>query len=282
MQATAIVVGISLIIMLIQGLRHGALPAHQTTLTRPTLGLFLAGVALLVIDMLTSARSSRTTPGTCPRAPAGGGCSGPSTPATCSPPSSPARSAPTWPRCCPPRPGRGDRRRLRQVGADHHGPVADEREHLQRLHRVRSRSSPSPACGAGSRPSPLAVRVIPFLAVLAAGIVDRLLGYQQFVTNLSNFLDDLLVIFIPWCAVNLADYFVIRRGRYDVASFFTPTAIYGKVRLARPAGLRHRPGCGMALRLPARLHRPAGQVPRRRRHLLARRAGSPPPSPTCS
>ena len=30
------------------------------------------------------------------------GCSGPSTPATCSPPSSPARSAPTWPRCCPP------------------------------------------------------------------------------------------------------------------------------------------------------------------------------------
>jgi nucleobase:cation symporter-1, NCS1 family len=53
MQATAIVVGISLIIMLIQGLRHGALPAHQMTLTRPTLGLFLAGVALLVIDMLS-------------------------------------------------------------------------------------------------------------------------------------------------------------------------------------------------------------------------------------
>src|SRR6266571_7240547 len=37
MQATAIVVGISLIIMLIQGLRHGALPAHQTALARPTL-----------------------------------------------------------------------------------------------------------------------------------------------------------------------------------------------------------------------------------------------------
>ena len=53
MQATAVVVGVSLVIMLVQGLRHGALPARETTLARPTLGLFLAGVALLVIDMLS-------------------------------------------------------------------------------------------------------------------------------------------------------------------------------------------------------------------------------------
>jgi NCS1 family nucleobase:cation symporter-1 len=53
MQATAVVVGVSLIIMFIQGLRHGALPAHETTLVRPAAGLFLAGVALLVIDMLS-------------------------------------------------------------------------------------------------------------------------------------------------------------------------------------------------------------------------------------
>jgi nucleobase:cation symporter-1, NCS1 family len=52
-QATAVVVGVSLIIMFIQGLRHGALPPHETTLARPTAGLFLAGVALLVIDMLS-------------------------------------------------------------------------------------------------------------------------------------------------------------------------------------------------------------------------------------
>jgi hypothetical protein len=51
MQATAVVTGVSLIIMFIQGLRYGALPAHETTLARPAAGLFLAGVALLVIDM---------------------------------------------------------------------------------------------------------------------------------------------------------------------------------------------------------------------------------------
>src|SRR6266852_5029088 len=53
MQATAIVVGVSLVVMLIQGLRYGSLPARQITLAHPSAGLFLAGVALLVIDMLS-------------------------------------------------------------------------------------------------------------------------------------------------------------------------------------------------------------------------------------
>ena len=67
------------------------------------------------------------------------------------------------------------------------------------------------------------------------------LGYKSFVTNLTNFLDVLLVIFIPWSAVNLADYFLIRRGRYDVASFFAADGAYGRFAwrglLAYAAGL---------------------------------------------
>jgi NCS1 family nucleobase:cation symporter-1 len=72
------------------------------------------------------------------------------------------------------------------------------------------------------------VRLVPFLAVMAAGVAVALLGYRSFVTNLANFLDVLLVVFIPWSAVNLADYFVVRRGRYDVGSFFTPDGVYGR------------------------------------------------------
>jgi hypothetical protein len=53
MQATAIVVGASLVVMLAQGLRYGPLPAHELSLASPPAGLFLAGVALLVIDMLS-------------------------------------------------------------------------------------------------------------------------------------------------------------------------------------------------------------------------------------
>ena len=63
---------------------------------------------------------------------------------------------------------------------------------------------------------------------MAAGVVTAYLGYQSFVTNLTNFLDVLLVMFIPWSAVNLADYFLVRRGPYDVASFFTADGAYGR------------------------------------------------------
>ena len=72
------------------------------------------------------------------------------------------------------------------------------------------------------------LRIVPFLCVMAVGVVIAVLGYKSFVTNLSNFLDVLLVIFIPWSAVNIVDYFLVRRGHYDVASFFIPNGIYGK------------------------------------------------------
>ena len=52
MQATAVVVGVALVIMFAQGLRYAALPARETTWAQPTSGLFLAGIALLVINML--------------------------------------------------------------------------------------------------------------------------------------------------------------------------------------------------------------------------------------
>jgi nucleobase:cation symporter-1, NCS1 family len=32
---------------------------------------------------------------------------------------------------------------------------------------------------------------------------------------------------VPWSAINLVDYYIVRRGRYDVASFFTPDGVYG-------------------------------------------------------
>ena len=52
MQATAVIVGVTIVVMFAQGLQH-ALPASETTLARPPAGLFAAGVALLVIDMLS-------------------------------------------------------------------------------------------------------------------------------------------------------------------------------------------------------------------------------------
>ena len=113
--------------------------------------------------------------------------------------------------------------------------------------------------------------MIPFLAVMAAGVVIACLGYQSFVTNLTNFLDVLLVIFIPWSAVNLADYFLVRRGNYDVASFFTADGAYG--RFAWRGLLAY--AIGLAAEWPfvsqPDYTGPLVKHPRRRRHLLARR-----------
>jgi NCS1 family nucleobase:cation symporter-1 len=85
------------------------------------------------------------------------------------------------------------------------------------------------------------VRLVPFVCVMAAGAMIAYLGYKSFVTNLSNSLDVLLVVFIPWSAVNLADYFLVRRGNADVASFFAADGAYGRFAwrglLASAAGL---------------------------------------------
>ena len=53
--------------------------------------------------------------------------------------------------------------------------------------------------------------------------------HSQLACEAENFLNVLLVIFIPWSAVNLADYFIVRHGSYDVSSFFVPNGAYGKL-----------------------------------------------------
>ncbi len=73
------------------------------------------------------------------------------------------------------------------------------------------------------------MRVVGSLVLIAAGTVCALLGYRQFVGNLGNFLSVLLYVFIPWSAINLADYYLIKHGQYDIASFFTPHGRYGGV-----------------------------------------------------
>ena len=73
----------------------------------------------------------------------------------------------------------------------------------------------------------VALRVTGSLLVIAAGTGCALLGYREFVNNLANFLNVLLYVFIPWSAINLTDYYLVKHGDYDVASFFSSTGRYG-------------------------------------------------------
>jgi NCS1 family nucleobase:cation symporter-1 len=74
--------------------------------------------------------------------------------------------------------------------------------------------------------SSVVVRVGCSLVIVGAGAVSALIGYQNFVPNLSNFLGVLLYVFVPWSAINLTDYYLVSRGSYDVASFFTSKGRY--------------------------------------------------------
>jgi nucleobase:cation symporter-1, NCS1 family len=228
MQVTTLVVGISLVIMFIQGLLYRSLPASETTFKHPTPGLFLAGVALLVIDMLsfgpfvsdytrylpvnTSGRKlfwaiwsgnvvaavvacavgaylAALLPGVSPVAAIG-------------------RISGSWALIV---------MALSLVNSDTFNAYTGAFQVLAFGNMWRRFKSTSAM-----------LRIVPFVVVMVAAVLIAFLGYKSFVNNLSNFLDVLLVIFIPWSAVNLTDYFVVRHGEYNVESFFSANGRYGR------------------------------------------------------
>jgi purine-cytosine permease-like protein len=67
---------------------------------------------------------------------------------------------------------------------------------------------------------------ISFTAALS--LVVALISSESFLTNFENFLLLILYLFIPWTAVNLIDYYVVRRGHYAVEEIFKPRGIYGR------------------------------------------------------
>jgi nucleobase:cation symporter-1, NCS1 family len=70
-------------------------------------------------------------------------------------------------------------------------------------------------------------RLIGLLIVFAIATVLAETGYKTFLTSFENFINVLLFFFVPWSVINLIDYYVVKKGRYDVASFFSPRGIYG-------------------------------------------------------
>ncbi|MES4893113.1 cytosine permease [Streptomyces sp. NPDC096012] len=74
----------------------------------------------------------------------------------------------------------------------------------------------------------LGVRLLTIGLTAALSLVGALSATSNFLTNFSNFLLLVLYLFIPWTAVNLMDYYVVRRGHYAIAEIFKPNGIYGR------------------------------------------------------
>jgi NCS1 family nucleobase:cation symporter-1 len=232
MQVTIVITGLSIIVMFIQALRYGSLPGKETTMTAPTAGLFLAGAALLVIDMLSWAPFVSDYTRYLPVNTSGrrlfwaiylgnvistiAACSVgaylaaliPSV-ATDGPVPAIAKISGKWALVV---------MALSLINSDTLNAYTGAFQVLAFGNMWRRFKSVS-----------VMLRVVPFICVMAVGVMIAYVGYGHFVTNLSNFLNVLLVIFIPWSAVNLTDYFLVRQGNYDVTAFFIPDGVYGRV-----------------------------------------------------
>ena len=71
----------------------------------------------------------------------------------------------------------------------------------------------------------LRVITITILAVLWATAAETLGGNA--IADLFNSLIVMLYLLVPWTAINLVDYFFVRRGRYAITDLFTTKGIYG-------------------------------------------------------
>jgi len=58
--------------------------------------------------------------------------------------------------------------------------------------------------------------------------IAQFVGIDRFNTFYGNVLIFLAYLFTPWTAINLVDYFFVRKGMYSVKEIFNPNGIYGR------------------------------------------------------
>ncbi|HEY5820845.1 MAG TPA: cytosine permease [Propionibacteriaceae bacterium] len=72
-------------------------------------------------------------------------------------------------------------------------------------------------------------RLTRIVVIVALAVVWLVLGLAltDAAQALNNSLLVMLYLLAPWTAINLIDYFFVRRGHYAITDLFTPTGIYG-------------------------------------------------------
>jgi len=76
------------------------------------------------------------------------------------------------------------------------------------------------ACTAGKR---LVSLLVAFLASCAIAVISS----TDFVNRFEDYLALLLYLFTPWTAINLVDFYLVRKGHYSIREIFNPSGMYG-------------------------------------------------------
>ena len=72
------------------------------------------------------------------------------------------------------------------------------------------------------------VRIISLVGVAAAAVAIAALSPPNIMEQYENLLSVLLYLFTPWTAINLIDFYVVRKGHYSIREIFNPGGIYGR------------------------------------------------------
>src|SRR5580693_1788117 len=80
------------------------------------------------------------------------------------------------------------------------------------------------------RPSPptLAKRMLTLLVAAVTASALAAISTENFVAKFGAFLSVLLYLFTPWTAINLVDFYWVRKGHYSVREIFNPHGMYGR------------------------------------------------------
>lgn len=80
------------------------------------------------------------------------------------------------------------------------------------------------------KPSPptLSKRLLTLLIASVAATGLALVSSHDFVEKFGDFLAVLLYLFTPWTAINLVDFYLVRKGHYSVREIFNPHGMYGR------------------------------------------------------
>ena len=71
------------------------------------------------------------------------------------------------------------------------------------------------------------IRVVTIVILSVAWAIVGIGFGGNFLSALFSALQYMLYLLVPWTAINLVDYFAVRRGHYAITDLFTPRGIYG-------------------------------------------------------
>jgi NCS1 family nucleobase:cation symporter-1 len=86
----------------------------------------------------------------------------------------------------------------------------------------------SPSGAMASKTTGRMARLVTTTIIAVIGTFIAIKASTHFMTDLTNFLVFTLYLLVPWTAINLTDFYLVRRGNYDIPELFKVNGTYGQ------------------------------------------------------